>query len=611
MDKASFSNTFYSFPKIMSKENSTFYKTFYSNVSPQTTKANISLKLSPSPASKTSIIHRNFPLSSFANYTSQLKNNLNNKGRNRKLTSLIKKKSSFSSDETDDTYFALSGIKRTDKKITKRINKGIIWKNKGKNVYDLFASANKKEIQRIRKNIREYELISEDFNLKEEITKKKYFPLENLELVNDATNIMNRMKKEISNDKKAYESLFRRFKTDLYTFAKQNRDICKKNFIIELINGERNKIKIKEKEIKKDLEDANKIFIKDEDAFDRFTLEKKREFRKNELNLDLAIRNNKLLMEKVKKASSSVHETENEIVRSIKGIILYKNYADFIHKLLGKEKIKSDLKNIRNSLLNKDKDLPAIAKKVIRQFNFLLNGGEIPVKTEEINNPDLLTALFFSLEGNIIHQMKERDEILRDRFMERISAEKEISEMKKKIELDQNKLDILEQELKTSNNIYIIDDYQDRIDEASNFIYDISEKLLENQINQNKNQEVLDNVIEASLSKLKKIEDTINDLFAEIEEIKNSDKDSENILKDIFDEIKIKNKRQKLKEGREALISLEEEKNLRYLKKNYRYKPKGPIVYPPPYILEKKNETDDENKENDVNEEEMLYYYDK
>ena len=71
------------------------------------------------------------------------------------------------------------------------------------------------------------------------ITKKKYFPLENLELVNDATNIMNRMKKEISNDKKAYESLFRRFKTDLYTFAKQNRDICKKNFIIELINGER------------------------------------------------------------------------------------------------------------------------------------------------------------------------------------------------------------------------------------------------------------------------------------------------------------------------------------------------------------------------------------
>ena len=611
MDKASFSNTFYSFPKIMSKENSTFYKTFYSNVSPQTTKANVSLKLSPSPASKTSIIHRNFPLSSFANYTSQLKNNLNNKGRNRKLTSLIKKKSSFSSDETDDTYFALSGIKRTDKKITKRINKGIIWKNKGKNVYDLFASANKKEIQRIRKNIREYELISEDFDLKAEITKKKYFPLENLELVNDATNIMNRMKKEISNDKKAYETLFRRFKTDLYTFAKQNRHICKKNFIIELINGERNKIKIKEKEIKKELEDANKIFIKDKDSFDRFTLEKKREFRKNELNLDLAIRNNKHLMEKVKKASSSVHETENEIVRSIKGIILYKNYADFIHKLLGKEKIKSDLKNIRNSLLNKDKDLPAIAKKVIRQFNFLLNGGEIPVKTEEINNPDLLTALFFSLEGNIIHQMKERDEILRDRFMERISAEKEISEMKKKIELDQNKLDILEQELKTSNNIYIIDDYQERIDEASNFIYDISENLLENQINQNKNQEVLDNVIEASLSKLKKIEDTINDLFAEIEEIKNSDKDAENILKDIFDEIKIKNKRQKLKEGREALISLEEEKNLRYLKKNYRYKPRGPIVYPPPYILEKKNETDDENKENDVNEEEMLYYYDK
>ena len=117
MDKTSYSNSLYNFPKIMSKENSTFYKTFYSNFTPKTTKANMNLKLTPS--SKTSLINRNVPLSSYANYTSQLKNNLNNKRRNRKYTSLVKRKGSFSSAETDDTFFALSEIKSMDKKFIK------------------------------------------------------------------------------------------------------------------------------------------------------------------------------------------------------------------------------------------------------------------------------------------------------------------------------------------------------------------------------------------------------------------------------------------------------------------------------------------------------------
>ena len=126
MDKTSFSNTFYSFPKIMSKENSTFYKTYYSNAPPKTAKANINLKLSST--SKAYLISKNIPSSSYANYTSQLKNNLNSRKRNRKYTSLIKRKGSFSSAETDDTFFAMSEIKQMDNKIIKRTNKGTIWK---------------------------------------------------------------------------------------------------------------------------------------------------------------------------------------------------------------------------------------------------------------------------------------------------------------------------------------------------------------------------------------------------------------------------------------------------------------------------------------------------
>lgn len=437
MDKISFTKSIYSFPKIMNNENSTFYKTFYSNATSKATKSNINLKLNS--ISKTSLHQKNVPLSSYSNYTAQLKNNISLKSRNRKYTSLIKRKHSFSSVDTDDTFFALSEIKNMDKKIVKRFNKGIVWKEKMRNIYDMAASANKKDIQQVRKNIREYEIGSENFDLKAEINSKKYFPIEKVETINEANKIMNNMKKAILNEKKAFQTFYRKNQIDLNTFVGQNREICKKNFIIGLINNEREKIKIKEKEIQKDLEDAKKIFVKDEAEFNQFTQEKKVQFRKAELNLDINNRNNKILMEKIRKCSMEVHETESEIVRNIKGIILYKNYADFIHKLLGKNKIVADLRGVKNSLQSKDKDLTSIARHVIKLFNFLLNSKDIPVKTEEINNPDLLTALFFSLEGNIIHQLKERDEILKEKFNDKILFEKEITILKEKVESDQKK----------------------------------------------------------------------------------------------------------------------------------------------------------------------------
>ena len=594
----------------MSKENSTFYKTFYSNSSPKTSKVSLKLK-SSSPSSQPPFFqNQNIPLSSYAKYTSHLKNNLINK-KNRKYTSLVKRKNSFSSAETDDTFFANSEVKNIDKKIIKRINKCSIWKEKLNNIYGMYASSNKKDIQNIRRNIREFELGTKDFDLKAEINRKKYFPMEKVEIIFDATDIMNKMKKSLNNEKKSYQTFFRKNQADLNTFIIQNREICKKNFLIGLITNEREKIKIKEKEIQKDLEDAKKIFVKDEAEFNQFTQEKKVQFRKAELNLDINIRNNKILMEKIRKCSMEVHETESEIVRNIKGIILYKNYADFIHKLLGKNKIVADLRGVKNSLQSKDKDLTSIARYVIKLFNFLLNSKDIPVKTEEINNPDLLTALFFSLEGNIIHQLKERDEILKEKFNDKILFEKEIAILKEKVESDQKKLDMLTKELNISKNIYITDDYQERIDDASKLIYEISEELINTQISQNKNKSPIDNVIDTNLAILKKTEDTINQLFEEIESIKNSDKGAEELFKTIVDEIKLKNKIQKYKEGREAMMISEEEKNLKYLQKNYRYRVRGPIRYPPPYILERKKEKNDKEQKSQINEEEMIYYDEK
>ena len=605
MNKDSFSETYFSFPKIGSKENSTYYKTFYSG-NPSKKQKNLSNIKFDSNTPK-SLFEQNRALSSFGKYTSQLPNNINNKNKRKKYTSLQRNKNSFSSAETDDTFFALSEIKQMDQKISKRINKGLIWKEKLNNIYDICTFQNKKDIEKVRAGVRFYGT-GDDFDLKAEIDKKKYFPVEKVEVINEAKEIMDNMKKAMVNEKKAYETFNSKNRIDLHTFVIQNRDICKKNFVIDLLKNESNKIKNKEKEIKKALEDANKIFLKDEEAFDNFTQNKKKQFRETDLHLDEAIRKNKLLMEKIKKFNSEVHGTESEIERNIKGIIIYKNYADFILKLLGKEKINVDVKSIKNNLQTKEKDLIHIVKNVIKQFKFLLDSKEIPVNTEDINNPDLLTALFFSLEGSIIQQMSVRDEIMKEKFKQKKIFDAEILSLQKKIEDDEKHLNILNKELEMEKNGYIKNNDQSMIDDAIELINDINEELYQNPLNQKGVKKPVDQVIEDTFEMIHKMEENLNILFNEMERIQGDEKNPDEIFKKLVEKIKLKNKAKKHQEGREALLKLEEEKNLKYLQRMNRYKIRGPIVYPPPWVLKRKKGSMEKKKKVEDNFEEMLYY---
>ena len=605
MNKDSFSETYFSFPKIGSKENSTYYKTFYSG-NPSKKQKNLSNIKFDSNTPK-SLFEQNRALSSFGKYTSQLPNNIYNKNKRKKYTSLQRNKNSFSSAETDDTFFALSEIKQMDQKISKRINKGLIWKEKLNNIYDICTFQNKKDIEKVRAGVRFYGT-GDDFDLKAEIDKKKYFPVEKVEVINEAKEIMDNMKKAMVNEKKAYETFNSKNRIDLHTFVIQNRDICKKNFVIDLLKNESNKIKNKEKEIKKALEDANKIFLKDEEAFDNFTQNKKKQFRETDLHLDEAIRKNKLLMEKIKKFNSEVHGTESEIERNIKGIIIYKNYADFIHKLLGKEKINVDVKSIKNNLQTKEKDLIHIVKNVIKQFKFLLDSKEIPVNTEDINNPDLLTALFFSLEGSIIQQMSVRDEIMKEKFKQKKIFDAEILSLQKKIEDDEKHLNILNKELEMEKNGYIKNNDQSMIDDAIELINGINEELYQNPLNQKGVKKPVDQVIEDTFEMIHKMEENLNILFNEMERIQGDEKNPDEIFKKLVEKIKLKNKAKKHQEGREALLKLEEEKNLKYLQRMNRYKIRGPIVYPPPWVLKRKKGSMEKKKKVEDNFEEMLYY---
>ena len=605
MDIESFGDTCFSFPKIGGKDNSTYYKTFYSGNQNKKPKA-----LSKKNASKSvkDIIERNRAISSFAKYNSQLPNNLT-KTKKRKLTSLVKNKNSFSSAETDETFFALSEIKHMDHKISKRINKCLIWKEKLNNIYDDFTSKNKKDIENIRVGIRLYGL-GDDFDLKSEIDKKKYFPVEKVEVINEAKDIMINMKKRMFNEKKAYETFYNKNRIDLHTFVRQNREICKKNFVIDLLRKERNKIKTKEKEIIEALDDAQRIFVKDQEAFEEFTQNKKKYFRESDLFLEEAIRNNKMLMEQIRKHNSEVHSTEDEIERNIKGIILYKNYADFIHKLLGKEKINVDVNIIKKNLQNRDKDLTHIIKNVKKQFKFLLDSDEIPVHLEEIYNPDLLTGLFFSLEGSIIQQLNTLDDIMKEKLKQRLEFDSEILSLKNKLKEYKMQLNNLNKELEVEKIGYKKSNYQKILEETINLVYEINEELTKSQNQKGIKKPTADIIIKNTLEIMHKMEDDLTMLFNEMEKIQGDEKNPDEIFKKIVEKVKIKNKIKKHQEGREIMMKLDEEKNLKYLQRMNRYKIRGPIVYPPPWVLKTKKGIEKKNLKDEENDEEMLYYND-
>ena len=603
MEKESFGETFNNFPKIDGKENSTYYKTFYSgnqNRKHQT----ISAKLSSN--SINDLIRRNRAVSSFSKYKSQLPNHINN-NKKRKFTSLVKTKNSFSSAETDDTFFALSEIKHLDHKIEKRLNKGIIWKEKLNHIYDDCTSKNKKDIENIRIGVRIYGL-GDDFDLKSEIDKKKYFPIEKVQIINEAKEIMNNMKSKMLNERKAYMTFYNKSRIDLHSFVRLNREICKKNYVIDLIRSERNKIKTKEKEIIKALDDAQRILIKDKQSFDDFTQNKKKEFRESDLNLDEAIRNNKLVMEQIRKHNSEVHGTEEEIIKNIKDIILYKKYADFIHKLLGKEKINVDLNMIKKNLQNRDRDLIHIIKNVIKQFKFLLDSNEISVHTEEISNPDLLTSLFFSLEGSIIQEMSSRDDIMKEKLKQRLEFDSEILSLQNKIEEDKRQLKTLYKELETGTIGYRKNNHKNILEDATGLIYEINEELTHVPSNQKGIKKPTDEIIKNIFQNVHKMEEDLGILLGEMEKIQGDEKNPDETFKKIVEKVKIINKSKKYQEGRQALLKLEEEKKMKALQRMNRYKIRGPIVYPPPSVLKRKKGISQKNLKKKDNIEEMLYY---
>ena len=597
-----------SLPKLPLTTSTTYHTTFYTNrTKPKSKSVYNSRKLID--FNENNIIFNskkndsNLYLKTERNYISdKIKKN-----KKRKIQPFLIGGNELSEVETDDTIFALSEIRNMDKKIAKRVKKNLIWKEKTDNIYDIVTSKNRNDIKNIKEKVR-HNLSGINSKLKKDTYKNKYFPEEKINTINDAQDIMFKIKSNMLQERKINKKFNCFNKIDLYTFTRQNRDICLKNIFIELIKDESNKIKTKEIQINKALDEAKIDFLKDKQVFEQFKNNKKRGYKEQEMTLEEAIKRNKLIIEQLKKCSSELHGTKDEIDKNIRDIILYKEYANFVHQIIPKGEKMENVNMNRIDFINKDKDFDIISKNIIEEFSFLLGDYQFPFQ-EDLNNPQVLTSVFNRMESNILNSMEERDLTIKEIIKNRKKYEKELEILKNKVESDKKELENINQEIKDKTNIISPKrDYQKILDENENHILIIYNEL--NKLIKQKKTEQNINICSETLNLLHQVEDKLLYLFSEIEKINSLEKEnnSDELIKNIIDKVKYENKIDKYYESREIALKLQEEKNKKYEQRMNRYKRRGPITYPPPWAIKKSKERNIVKRDKKKDDDDILYY---
>ena len=599
------------FPKLT---NSTWYKTYKFSKTKNKSVNNLNPNnLSNYETSNTGNTLKNLrtPIPVFG-----LKKKLNSSKLRRKIRSSSVPSQNISSQETDDSLFALSQIRNLDRFISKRINKKTIWRERTPNIYEINTSRNCKEIKNIRDRIHQSRFEdSKNFDLKYEINRKKYFPVEKVAIVNDAKVIIKKMEDEF-NKNKSVSNFFVKKRVDIQTFAVQNREICFRNNMINILNEEKNKIKQIEKDYAKALVDANKGFLKDKETFEQFIVQHKILTKQKELEVEEAKRNRKKLRDELNKINLDIRIKQDEIEKQVKDILSCFSYAEFIYRIIGRESMKNI--NINRLIIkpsrNRSKDINYLINTTFELFGFLLEDGNGNGKNNDINfDAEQMTYLFNSLEAMIMKHIDERDNIIKEMetqndYSELIFLQKKKSQHQEELKFLQNELDYL---INTSQPID--EDYKDNLDKAQKYIGEIFLEL--NDIKGINNKFILnqrdeeDDITKMVINILHSIENKLIFYMNEIETIENNQKENDDIFKNVIEKIKIENKRIKYKNSKKLLEQLEEEKMMKYQQRMNRVKIRSIVEFMPPWIKKKRKKKKIVKTDSKEEEKQLLFYH--
>ena len=582
-----------SLPKLNLTTLSTKYKSFYSNRSKnKTNSSNYNTFRITSTNPNTSIFSSGINSNEPDNLYSKTARNINledskmKKKRKKKIISNIIYLTEIEKVQTDDNYFAMSEINKIDNTIKKRINKDIIWKEKPQNIYDIFSSKNRTDIKNIKKRVKQNRS-GININLRKEVNKNNYFPHDNIETIQEAKEILSRIKNTIIKEKTVAKNLNHFNRVDLHTFREQNRDICLNNILINIIKSESNKLKKKENIVNTALKEANNDFEKDSQLFEKVTRNEIANFRNKEIKLDETVKQNRILIDEIRKRNSELYRIKEEVKKYVKDILLFINYENFIKKIIEKEKNDSinynNDDNITFNNMNNDKDFDGIIKKIIRNYYMNKNNYQL-ILTEDIT-PQMMVNLFISMESNIMNALEERNLIIKEISEDKKKYAAILDDLKLKVEQNRKDLDILLKEINIVFNITTPKkDMKEIIEENKNHIITLNKEL--SKYIKDKTIIKTDNICFDTFRLLHILQDKSFNIMNELDKITENNENSE-IFEEIIEQIKMKNKREKQMEKKSLQQKIFEEKNKKIQQRMLRFKVRGPITFPPPWAINK------------------------
>lgn len=493
--------------------------------------------------------------------------------------------------------------KRTTKDYFKENNTNTILNgNNTSNINEKNLTTNTRYYNRVRNNYNKFK------DLRNNI---EFYSFNRNDYIKEANKIINTRLKEKNAE------YTRNKNKDKIALMSDTREICRNNFVIDAIKKNINKIKLIEKNYKKSLVKTEKELKSDLTVFHKFLDNKNEKIKEENLTLLNLRERHEQAMEKYEKELQRYKKLSEELEKKIKIISVLKNYGKFIYKILGFQFWLDGIPEINQ----KTKNFEQIADLVIEKYR-LLNNKEQSHKEEDYFDDRFLIIKFKDLEQRVIQSINYNGFIIRD-LKEKQYKEETLQRMDSTIKiLNTQKDDITKRKISLVKNI---DKAQSiKFDDESaqkylDYIIELGKETEKYDINaSNYFPEIQPNEFEAkvkeydfhyytfnALNNLKKKETLINKFIEYIDDIKNSE--SREIIMEIEQDRKNKNKKEKLRQLKKKQEQLHDEKNKKALERNTRFVVIGRIV---PKIYQfsknKKAVTSKENKEKD--DMDLLYF---
>jgi len=478
----------------------------------------------------------------------------------------VSKKEPFLTLTTDDIGFATIQNNKIDHKIENIKQFGMKpWeKLANNNIYSPDWTCNKKLIKDLKKSI---SIETKDkYDIKNIKNHKKFYRKNTEDIFYTYSTAKNY---------KFKTELRKKYPIDLTinSIISNTKNLCFNNYMIDLLKNERLKINNNEIEYRNALNKENYILSKDIKSFDNYKSQEKMKIKNLEKELINKINVNSGIFEIIKQKSHEHRIIMDEIKRIIKNILLFKNYAVFIIKLLGIENdglVKCDFgeKIFKTNAVN-EFQIEKIINKIYSQNKILFNKDLDDIIEELKFDPYKIYNVIISKENMILNLLSEKENINFERNLN-------LRDFKKEIEMYQNKYNNYMNEY-----ILYLKEYEMEIQKAHliepnpkkyefhkyliNLFYEIKKSLLkENTKKVNKDILLYSNLVIPCLENLQHKESLINKLIKQMEYYEKNDKKLFSIK---VNETKLENKSTKFKEERESLRIKEIERKVKIVKK--------------------------------------------